>query len=335
MFDRIKQKSKGFGFVTFLDPQVADQVAFMQHIIDGRFVDVKKAIPRAESYSDIANYDPNFVTNKIFIGGLPVPVDQAVLRQTFEVFGEITDLVIIQDKITKQPRGFGFIEFKDTQSVTRIMQNYFNITVQGKWVECKKAIPRPPGPDAISNIMENARRINYPNPQDMIAPVNPDEFEEVPSVLQEGHNPSETPVAIEEVDEDNVLQERAQPNALQSFTNLPQDLPQLAPQKGHFEMGSYGEGFAQNQNSLTHLKENVQLNTFPHPKMSQNYQHSQMFDSEDKENFRLHNMYSQGMMGGQQGSSLEKNPVDPRTGRKPQLAAHGNKMSKQPPDLRT
>lgn len=335
MFDRAKQKSKGFGFVTFLDPQIADQVAYMEHVIDGRFVDVKKAIPRAESYSDIANYDPNFVTNKIFIGGLPVPVDQVILRQTFEVFGEITDLVIIQDKITKQPRGFGFIEFKDTQSVTRIMQNYFNITVQGKWVECKKAIPRPPGPDAISNIMENARRISYPNTQEILPPINPEDFEEVPSVLQEVQNGIEPTVPVEDIDEDNVLQERPQNSSMQNFSNLPENLPQLPPQKLHFEMGNFKQGFAQEQGAPLHQKDVSQMNTFTHQKMNQGYSVGQMFDAEDKENFRMHNMYSQGMMSVGQSSSMEKNPIDPRMGRKPQMTAQGNKMSKRQTDPRT
>jgi RNA recognition motif-containing protein len=97
--------------VTFVEPYLAEMVSNMQHFLDGKAIDVKKAVPRSESYSDIVNYDHNFITNKIFVGGLPVPLDEKELKRVFSTFGAITDIVIIQDKNTKQSRGFGFVEF--------------------------------------------------------------------------------------------------------------------------------------------------------------------------------------------------------------------------------
>lgn len=38
--------SKGFGFVTFLDAEIATSVNLLSHIIDGRRVDCKKARPK-------------------------------------------------------------------------------------------------------------------------------------------------------------------------------------------------------------------------------------------------------------------------------------------------
>lgn len=74
-------------------------------------IDVKKAVPKSESYSDVVNFDQNFVTNKIFVGGLPMTVDQKELARVFSKFGNIVDAAIIQDKMTHKSRGFGFVEY--------------------------------------------------------------------------------------------------------------------------------------------------------------------------------------------------------------------------------
>ena len=41
------------------------------------------------------------------------------------------------------------------------MKNYFNIQVQGKWVECKKALPRVIFPNDVNCIMKNATLMNF------------------------------------------------------------------------------------------------------------------------------------------------------------------------------
>ena len=154
--------------MTFLEPSLTDYVCALQHFLDGKVIDVKRAVPRSESYSDVVNYDESFITNKIFIGGLPVPLDERELNRVFSDYGEITDLVIIQDKCTKLSRGFGFVEFvvferliKDHEAVDRVMKNYFNINVQGKWVECKKALPKASYPESMTKLMKGAKLLRF------------------------------------------------------------------------------------------------------------------------------------------------------------------------------
>jgi RNA recognition motif-containing protein len=42
---------------------------------------------------------------KIFIGGLPKDLTLEEFREYFEKYGEISDIAIISDKKTKEPRG--------------------------------------------------------------------------------------------------------------------------------------------------------------------------------------------------------------------------------------
>jgi len=48
MFNRETHKSRGFGFIIFDSEQAVDNVcAEAQHVIDGKVVEVKRAIPRS------------------------------------------------------------------------------------------------------------------------------------------------------------------------------------------------------------------------------------------------------------------------------------------------
>ena len=52
--------------------------------------------------------------NKIFIGGLSWQTTIDGLKFYFEKFGELSDVALMTDKHTGQPRGFGFITMCDS-----------------------------------------------------------------------------------------------------------------------------------------------------------------------------------------------------------------------------
>jgi RNA-binding protein Musashi len=74
MRDRATGRARGFGFVVFADPAVAERVIIDKHIIDGRTVEAKKAVPRDDQYN--INRQTGSVqgspgpgrTKKIFVG---------------------------------------------------------------------------------------------------------------------------------------------------------------------------------------------------------------------------------------------------------------------------
>ena len=58
---------------------------------------------------------------KIFVGGLSWETTQVGLKTYFEKWGEVSDCVIMQDPVTKRPRGFGFVTFKDPSAVQSVV----------------------------------------------------------------------------------------------------------------------------------------------------------------------------------------------------------------------
>ncbi|KAL2505224.1 RNA-binding (RRM/RBD/RNP motif) family protein [Abeliophyllum distichum] len=77
---------------------------------------------------------------KIFIGGLARETTSAQFVKYFGKYGEITDSVIMKDRKTGQPRGFGFVTYADPSVVDKVIEETH--IINGKQVEIKRTIPR-------------------------------------------------------------------------------------------------------------------------------------------------------------------------------------------------
>uniref|UniRef100_A0A7N0RJF6 RRM domain-containing protein n=1 Tax=Kalanchoe fedtschenkoi TaxID=63787 RepID=A0A7N0RJF6_KALFE len=147
MKDRNTGRARGFGFVVFADPAVAERVVKEKHSIDGWMVEAKWAVPRDDlnistKSSSSARSSPGLGrTRKIFVGGLASTVTESDFKKYFEQFGPINDVIVMYDPTTKRPRGFGFITFDKEDSVDRVLQRTFH-ELNGKMVEVKRAVPK-------------------------------------------------------------------------------------------------------------------------------------------------------------------------------------------------
>ena len=78
---------------------------------------------------------------KVFVGGLPHNLELAQFKAYFIKFGGIDDIVILQDKRTQRPRGFGFVTFSDIRSVNLVLKMRDQHQIDGKWIDVKSAVP--------------------------------------------------------------------------------------------------------------------------------------------------------------------------------------------------
>lgn len=181
VIDAIVMPGRGFGFVTFDSTDIARDVQQQQHVLDGRAIDVKLADGKADgkgkqpmapqiespSYPFVPFHDPSGgrrqasgsssgkggsngakgdpgpgSTDKIFIGGLPLDCTEDKVITHFEVYGTLTDVVVMKDKVTNKPRGFGFVRFDNTDSADAVIEDYSRHEIDGKFVDCKRATPQ-------------------------------------------------------------------------------------------------------------------------------------------------------------------------------------------------
>ncbi|KAF3637987.1 Heterogeneous nuclear ribonucleoprotein 1 [Capsicum annuum] len=147
MKDRTTGRARGFGFVVFADASVAEKVVKEKHVIDGRTVEAKKAVPRDDQHVNRTNGgsiqgSPGPArTRKIFVGGLASSVTESDFKKYFDQFGTITDVVVMYDHNTQRPRGFGFITYDSEEVVDKVLCKTFH-ELNGKRVEVKRAVPK-------------------------------------------------------------------------------------------------------------------------------------------------------------------------------------------------
>jgi RNA recognition motif-containing protein len=64
--------------------------------------------------------DNSDVAGKVFVGGLSWQTTVDGLRYYFEKYGQLADVALMNDKRSGQPRGFGFVTFKDPAGINII-----------------------------------------------------------------------------------------------------------------------------------------------------------------------------------------------------------------------
>lgn len=146
MNDKVTNRSRGFGFVTFRDASgTSAAIGSSNNVVDGRDVSTKKATREgstARPESLVQDQGNTFNSVKIFVGGLPSSCDTDKLKEYFGKFGRIVDAVVMMDNQTQRHRGFGYCTFDDPAAVEAVVEQYKENKIDGKWVEVKRCVPQ-------------------------------------------------------------------------------------------------------------------------------------------------------------------------------------------------
>lgn len=121
-------KSKGYGFVDFEKASSIAEVLATRHILDGKVIDPKRAIPKTEQDK----------IGKIFVGGLHPEIKPKAFEEFFSKYGNIIDAQLMINKNTGMCRGFGFITYDTPQAIEPLVAAKF-IDFNGKKIEIKRA----------------------------------------------------------------------------------------------------------------------------------------------------------------------------------------------------
>lgn len=166
MSDPSTGRPRGFGFIDFEDPSVAENLVNSQeeHIVDNKAVDVKRAV-RREREREREHVD-QFPTqdHKLFVGGVSIEVTEEEFKHFFEQFGPISQALLMFDKDTGRARGFGFVKYESAETATLVLnkQNESPLVIGGKAVDIKIATPRPKTMNPMGMGMDNRQKFSGP-----------------------------------------------------------------------------------------------------------------------------------------------------------------------------
>ena len=82
---------------------------------------------------------------KVFIGGLPLEVNEAELNAVFGEFGPVKSLRIVKDRETKESRGFGFVEMVNEDEAKEAIRCMNGQSYYGKRITVNIAEDKGPG----------------------------------------------------------------------------------------------------------------------------------------------------------------------------------------------
>lgn len=141
---------------------------------------IRFQMPIAQRYSLQNTIGPSFMveeseemktpynSKKIFVGGLPHGISEPEFKQYFSQYGEIEDWVVMYDRGTKKPRGFGFVTYSDERSIDLVLRDKYQHKINNKWIEWKRATPKSACLESNSSGYDTALNTSYTYSSDML-----------------------------------------------------------------------------------------------------------------------------------------------------------------------
>ncbi|CAF0959941.1 unnamed protein product [Didymodactylos carnosus] len=106
------------------------------HVLDGREIEPKRAVPREET----SKPESALTAKKLFVGGIRDGINETDLSAYFTKYGNVIDSVVMKDAMGKQ-RGFGFVEFDDYDPVDKVVLEKHHV-INGQVINVEKALPK-------------------------------------------------------------------------------------------------------------------------------------------------------------------------------------------------
>ncbi|XP_012074636.1 organelle RRM domain-containing protein 1, chloroplastic [Jatropha curcas] len=144
-----------FGFCCELDEECARELASVPGVLsvhlDKNFAsqnknyggdNVENSVVQLDS-SDKSQITP-VKTKKLFVTGLSFYTSEKTLRAAFEGFGELVEVKIIMDKISKRSKGYAFIEYTTEEAASAALKEMNGKIINGWMIVVDVAKSNPP-----------------------------------------------------------------------------------------------------------------------------------------------------------------------------------------------
>jgi RNA-binding proteins (RRM domain) len=78
----------------------------------------------------------------IYVGNLPYKIEEDVLKEIFEEYGEVTNVKIVTDSVTRRSKGFAFITMNNESEGSRAIEELNEGELMGRKIVVNQARPK-------------------------------------------------------------------------------------------------------------------------------------------------------------------------------------------------
>jgi RNA recognition motif-containing protein len=71
----------------------------------------------------------------IFVGSIPFKLKEKELKELFEKFGEVTSVKIVKSKVTRQNKGFAFVDMPNEEEIRKAIFELNGLEIMGRNLE--------------------------------------------------------------------------------------------------------------------------------------------------------------------------------------------------------
>jgi cold-inducible RNA-binding protein len=82
---------------------------------------------------------------KLFVGNLSFRTTQEEVLNAFSPYGTVESVNLLTDRVTGQPRGFGFVEMTDRNEAQKAVHALNGAELNGRAMNVNEARPKPEG----------------------------------------------------------------------------------------------------------------------------------------------------------------------------------------------
>lgn len=109
--------------------------------IQGNVPSIEEAMRAIENRGQVSRAAAS-IPARLFVGGIADETTELQLRQAFEQFGPVADIVIMVDRDTRAPRGFGFVTMENRRDAPRVIEALDGTPLNGRRLAVNVATDR-------------------------------------------------------------------------------------------------------------------------------------------------------------------------------------------------
>ena len=79
---------------------------------------------------------------EIYVGNLNYKIEETVIKEIFEEYGEVSNVKIVSDNVTRRSKGFGFVSMPNDGEAQRAIEELHEGELMGRKIVVNQARPK-------------------------------------------------------------------------------------------------------------------------------------------------------------------------------------------------